>query len=390
MNDFCAPPSQTGMAAGLLADTDCQAFNLVERGYAALSQPGGSVSAALTGLLVIAVALFGYRLLLGRGLLLADAVGLAIKIGIVLAIASSWASWQTLAYDSFARAPTRIASDLLTGMDAGDPVSGLQSALDGLENASVGYRTRAGIASPLVGGAAASAMTLYVSGMILTLSILGILVISRIVLALLLAIAPVMAGFILFDATRGMAAKWLSAMATVAFAPMFVLVLASVELAIVGPLITRLLAQQAGNHFDDGAVIPIGLITIIFGLAMIAAVRAGSRIASGIRLPRRAASPHAPDVIVPQVDALPAILAGRASSAAPPVSRSLERVARQEAGAAPTMTGASSLFRTRSSPAGANTRRDAPSSPDILVSRSRTAVLPHARRRSRSAARRDG
>jgi type IV secretion system protein VirB6 len=274
-------------------------------------------------------------------------------------------------------------------MDAGDPVSGLQSALDGLENASVGYRTRAGIASPLVGGAAASAMTLYVSGTILTLSILGILVISRIVLALLLAIAPVMAGFILFDATRGMAAKWLSAMATVAFAPMFVLVLASVELAIVGPLIARLLSQQAGNRFDDNAVIPIGLVTVIFGLAMVAAVRAGSRIASGIRLPSRAASPRTPDVIVPPVEGLPALV-GRMSSGAPSVSHSLERMARREANARPTMAGASSLLHAHSGPAGAKAQRDASSSPDILASRSRTAVLPHARRRSRSAARRDG
>ena len=31
-------------AARLLADTDCQAFGLIERGYAALAQPGGPVS----------------------------------------------------------------------------------------------------------------------------------------------------------------------------------------------------------------------------------------------------------------------------------------------------------------------------------------------------------
>lgn len=389
MNNFCLPPSQPGMAAGLLADTDCQAYNLVERGYAALSQPGGSVSAALTGLLVIAVALFGYRLLLGRGLLLADAVSLTIKIGIVLAIASSWASWQTVAYDSFARAPTRIAGELLTGIDARDPISGLQAALDGLENASVGFRTRAGIASPLVGGAAASAMTLYVSGLILTLSILGVLVVSRIVLALLLAIAPVMAGFILFDATRGMAAKWLSAMAAAAFAPMFVLVLASVELAIVGPLIGRLLAQQAGNRFENDAVMPIGLVTIIFGLAMVVAVRAGSRIASGIRLPGRATAARAPDVVVTPTDRPSLAMTTMVSPGVTRLSHSLERAARQDAGVSRTMTGASSLSHSGNGLGGGGVRRDVSSS-DIFASRSRPALVPHTRRRSRSAARRDG
>ena len=110
----CAPPSVPGLAARLLADTDCEAFGLVERGYASLAAPGGAASAFLSGLLVIAVALFGYRLLLGRGVL-ADSIGLVVRIGIVLAIATSWAAWQTVAYDTLARAPSRVAAELLAG-----------------------------------------------------------------------------------------------------------------------------------------------------------------------------------------------------------------------------------------------------------------------------------
>ncbi len=92
----CAPPAIDRFASRLLSDTDCQAMGLVERGYAALAQ-SGSVSAAITGLMVIAVAFFGYRMLLGRGMIISDAVGLAIKLGIVLMLATSWASWQAVA-----------------------------------------------------------------------------------------------------------------------------------------------------------------------------------------------------------------------------------------------------------------------------------------------------
>ena len=122
-----------------------------------------------------------------------DAVGLAVKIGVVLVIATSWASWQALAYDLFAHAPTRIASEVLTSVSARDPIEQLQSALDGLESASLGYRMRAGIASPLIGGPAASAMTLNVSSLILAQSVVGTLVVARVILSILLAIAPVMA-----------------------------------------------------------------------------------------------------------------------------------------------------------------------------------------------------
>ena len=285
MSSFCALPADAGLAGQLLTDADCYAFGLVERGYNALAAPGGPVAAGLNGLLVLAVAFFGYRLLLGRGLLLSDAVSLAVKIGVVLVIATSWASWQALAYDLFAHAPARIASEVLASVNARDPIEQLQSALDGLESASLGYRTRAGIASPLIGGPAASAMTLNLSSLILTQSSVGMLVVARVILSILLAIAPVMAGFILFDATRGVAGGWLVAMATAALAPLFVLTTAAIEFAILLPLIGRNLSELAQGRFEPASVTPVGLVVLVFAAAMLASVYAGARIASGIKLP---------------------------------------------------------------------------------------------------------
>ena len=388
--DFCAPPIGDGLAARLLADTDCQSFGLVERGYTALSQPGGPVAALLTGLLVLAVAFFGYRLLLGLGLMLVDVVSLVIKIGVVLLLATSWEAWQAVAYDSFARAPVRIAAEMLTGLNATDPITGLQAALDGLENASVGYRTRAGIASPLVGGPAAAAMTLNVSGYFLTLSILGLLVVARILLALLLAITPLIAGFILFDATRGMAARWLAAMVTTAIVPMFVLVLAAVELSILNPMITRLLSEQAAERFENEAVTPIGLVTIIFALSMLAAVWAGSKIASGIRLPGAAKPDPVQENIVRENVMNPNAVTEQQSSAVH-IAQMLERAARREAGPLPAMAGAASFMQgSNSTSTGSRARRDASTLVETAFApSSRRATLPRAQRRTRTSARRD-
>ena len=388
--DFCAAPDGPGLAARLLADTDCQSFGLVERGYTALSQPGGPVAALLTGLLVLAVAFFGYRLLLGRGLLLVDVVSLALKIGIVLLLATSWEAWQAVAYDSFARAPVRIAAEMLTGLNATDPIIGLQAALDGLENASVGYRTRAGIASPLVGGPAAAAMTLNVSGYFLTLSILGLLVVARILLAMLLAITPLIAGFILFDATRGMAARWLAAMVTTAIVPMFVLVLAAVELSILNPMINRLLSEQAVERFENEAVTPIGLVTIIFALSMLSAVWAGSKIASGIRLPGAAKPNPAQETIMRENVMLPNAISEQQSSAVH-IAQMLERAARREAGPAPATAGAASFMQgANATSTGSRARRDATARVDTAFApSSKRVTLPRAQRRTRTSARRD-
>ncbi|MDB5702778.1 MAG: hypothetical protein JWL66_2977 [Sphingomonadales bacterium] len=286
MVELCAAPATAGLGASLLADVDCQAFGLVERGYAALSASGGAAANALTGLLVIAVAFFGYRLLLGRGLSLGSTVGLVNRIGVVLLLAGSWESWQTIGYDTLARAPTRIAGDLMTAIGAPEPLSTLQPTLDQLEAAGTGWRMRAGIASPLVGGPPTAAMTLNVAGFLLLVSSIGLLVVARLVLALLLAITPAVAGFFLFDATRGLVEGWLRAMIAAALIPLAVLILLSVELSILAPMIARMVAQLAAGVFDQNAVTPIGLVVIVFTVAVAAAARAMGIMARGLRLPR--------------------------------------------------------------------------------------------------------
>ena len=392
IGDFCTAAATTDrFATRLLADTDCQAYGLVERGYAALSQPGSTISIALTGLLVIAVALFGYRLLLGRGIILRDAMDLTIKIGVVLLIATSWESWQALAYHGLARAPSEVARDMLVAIGAPSPLDSLQKTLDSLTAAGVGYRTRAGIASPLVGGPAAAAAVLNIAAVLLTLATVGILVAARVVLAVLLAIAPAMAGFLLFDSTRGIAQNWLGAMAAAAIAPLFVLLIAAIEFAILGPMIERLLAEQAAGTFENSAVMPIGLVTIVFGIAMIAGVRAGARISRGIRLKRGSAAPSI------QVDATTSPASERErnlliaeAQARPRVAVALENIARRDA------PPPSTRIRSVGSPGASSAARDsggarssANDSAPMFASSARRSRMKPAPRRSRAAARRD-
>lgn len=392
MADLCAPPSSSGLAGRLLADTDCQALGLVERGYAALSAPGGSVGTALTGLMTVAVALFGVRLLLGRGLALGDTVGLAVRLGVVLLLAGSWGMWGTVVYDLLARAPTAVAGDLLRGIGAGEPLAGVQAVLDRIEAASVGFRTRAGIASPLVGGPAATAAVLSMSALLLTVSTVGLLVVARVVLALLLAIAPVMAGLLLFRSTQGMAEGWLRAMVGAALVPLGVLVLAAIELALLGPLLSRLLAAQAAGRFEPGDVTPIGLVTVVFALAMLAAARAGAQIARGIRLPERAdAGPATVEARVIERD----IQGGGAgvTPAAAQLAQVLQGLARRdEAANAPGSSSRAVVAAlTRVSPAGERVLAPTGAAATGYAGPSGSrATMVRAPRRTRAAARRDG
>lgn len=389
MQTFCAGPADGRFASRLLADTDCQAYGMIERGYAALSQPGGSVSTALTGLMVIAVAFFGYRLLLGRGIVLRDAMDLTIKLGVVLLIATSWEAWSALAYQGLAQAPTEVAGEMLVGIGSPPPLESLQRSLDGLANAAVGYRIRAGIASPLVGGPAAAAAVLNITAIILTLGTVGLLVAAKVVQAIMLAIAPAMAGFLLFDGTRGIVAGWLGAIAAAALAPLFVLLVASIEFAIMLPMLERLLAEQAAGTFENSSVMPIGLVAVVFAIATAFALKAAGRIGNGIRLARRRWSERADTVRTTE--------ATSRDDAGTPVRDStarvvlaLEQIARRDAPAA------TPRLRVIAGGRGSQTSRDgdrggsvAAPSAETIVATSRTIRMRSAPRRSRAAARRD-
>ena len=290
--EACTAPEHPGLVTGLLADTDCQAFGLVERGYAALSAPGSATATTITSLMVIAVAFFGYQLMLGRGLRLADLTGLALRLGVVVLLAASWSTLQGAAYDTLARAPTRVADQMIAALGVPPPLEGVQNALDKIELASIGWRQRAGIASPLVGGPPTTAMTLNLAAFMLTMTTAGLLVISRVVLALLLALTPVLAGFLLFNATRGLLEGWLRALLAAALVPVGVLTLTAVELAIITPMLDRILAQQAGGQYLAESVTPLGLVTLVFTAAILASLAALRSIANGIRLARTPAVPQ--------------------------------------------------------------------------------------------------
>lgn len=388
-SSFCNSGQAGGLAVQLLADVDCRAFGLVERGYATLAAQDGPVSLAVNGLLVSAVALYGYRLLLGRGLHLSEAVSLAVKIGIVLVLASAWASWQPLAYDALARAPVRIAGDLLASIGARDPIRQLQDTLDALEAASLGYRTRAGIASPLVGGPAASAMTLNLSSLLLAQSIVGVILVARIMLAILLAIAPVMGGFVLFDATRGMVSGWLAAMVTAALVPLFVLVLAAVEFSILAPMIARNIAEQAQGQFEPDSVTPIGLISIIFVIAMLAAIFAAARIAGGIRIAGAHIAARPPMTLAESTVAGMAIRPDQSRHAAS-AATALERSVRREASAIANTPQASRIGQPLAGAPASRARFEPATASGSQFSGQRGWTPPRTPRRSRAATKRDG
>ena len=336
----CPVSDDAGMVRVLLGNVDCSVGGFVESAYGALSRPGSPVMLLLTALLTIYVAFIGYRLLLGRSRLsVGDTAVSALKIGVVLALATSWGTYQGLVYESLYEGPQALAAGLLDSLQPGnsafrgDPMAGLQLAFDTMQGDADLFAKRAGVvtASPFVGGPAFGAMSLNLASMLLLISTLGVLLASKLVLAILLALAPVLAGLLLFDATRNMVAGWLKAMVALALLPLTAILVLAVELTMIEPSLSTLADNVQAGNYALTPVNEIGLLILVFTFVLTAAVLSGVAIARGLRLPwgGDAAPAEAPAfataVGAPAQQALPTIAAPpratRIAAAAAAVSR---------------------------------------------------------------------
>ena len=139
----CATTTDLGVVRDVLTAVNCNTKSFARLGYESLTAAGSPFQAALTVALTIYVAVIGYRLLFGNGARLADGPTIALKIGAVLALVTSWSLFQTLVFDVAERAPLEIASIISAPMRgsamASDPVAGLQAAYDQLSETATAF-----------------------------------------------------------------------------------------------------------------------------------------------------------------------------------------------------------------------------------------------------------
>lgn len=311
---LCQPLTySSGFVTGMLNFIDCQAQNLGSQGYQALAAPGSTLSLLLTGFLTLFVAFHGYRMLFGHTPGVRDGVMALAKIGIVLALATSWPAYRALFYDVALHGPAEIAAGV--GAPAGLPGSnggivarlqGVDAALIALDKAGIGpveERTRVTETQMVNGqpqtvvraerepdgfqGWAIGAARVF----FLVTAIAGFAAV-RLVAGLLLALGPFFIAFLLFDGTRGLFEGWVRGLAAAALGAVGVTLLLGVELALMEPWLTELLARRAARLSIVGTPTELMVVTLVFALTLIAMLAAVTRLAMGFRMPAsvRAAS----------------------------------------------------------------------------------------------------
>lgn len=311
------PDTSLGVAYRLSEYLDCQARALGENGFQALA--GGAMGTAiLSAMVTVFIALIGYRLLLGHVPDARDGVGWAVRLGIVLALVTSWPAFQALVYRVAVDAPPDIAAVLLpaSGLAGESLAERVQQSYDtmrlGIGNvqaapAQASQPANAGQAPPLLEPLKKTASLLVIA----TMGLAGAL---RIAIGFLLAVAPLAIMSLLFRGTNGLFIGWVRALAGAALGLVGATVVTAIHLVAVESELAHL--ATAGGGEASISVDPQALTTVVMFFALVAVVTTLAAIGMGsaLRLPaarvnfftdspplreRADASPAAAETVVP-------------------------------------------------------------------------------------------
>lgn len=277
---MACPQVLTGQrfVAQAIAHIDCQAQSIGAYGYGALADPGSVVSIALGGLLSVFIAVFAIRLMAGEPMGQRDLLADGLRVAIVLTLATSWPAWRTLGYDVVIKGPAEISAPLTQAADLAPQgstlIARLQAADDGIVLLTVygtGRNTGGTTRSDRIGdsfrGVAVTDQEGLANGRIGFLAgALGALGIVRLGAGLLLALAPLMAGLLLFAGTRDLFFGWLRALGAFALGAIAVPVVLAVELAILEPWLRDALTQREAQVLVPSMPTELVVITLSFAL----------------------------------------------------------------------------------------------------------------------------
>lgn len=292
MSAACTISPAAGAVRSVLWSVDCNTREFARQGYEALA--GGQMfQTAVTVALTIYIALVGYRLLLAPdGARLSDGPRMALKVGTILALVSSWGLFQTLVFDVVRKAPEEIAA-VVAGPSVGgrealaDPVGGLQLAYDQLFQSAAAF-TKAGEvqtrppATPAPDAAAQAekdeeAARAAVAGralanadaLLLTVHT-GLLAASTLAVEVLGALSPLFITLFLFRQTRGFFEGWVRALTASALVSVGAWILALLMLKVLDPWLIALAQQREFAQLDPRTGTAAAAMVEVFTAAQVA------------------------------------------------------------------------------------------------------------------------
>ena len=285
MPTCAATSSNAGVLTNALDLVDCYTEGFVFDVYDQVFGPGTGFSGALTGALVLYVAIYGVQLSLGNARLTLDDFGpRLLKIGFILALLSSWPTFQRLVVDVAFGAPMGVAHEMLTLLGAGSQagvVGAIDAFYDRMMDAAAAYVERADLANLDYYLAAGFVWAVTVLAMFFAF---GFLLVAKLATALTLGTGPFFIALFLFGGTRGLLEGWLRALVSFALVPLFLLTSLAMLMAMVDGTARTIQAEAAAGAFTWDNLVLLLVVTAGFALLFIQIPNVTAAIAGGISI----------------------------------------------------------------------------------------------------------
>lgn len=277
----CSPvPTGPGFLAGILGAMDCQARNAAEQSFLFLAAPGALGSILLVTCVTLLIAILAFRLMFGSTVTFGDVTVSAIKIGIALAIATSWPVVSKVIADPAIDGPaeltrwTGITDQLANRLGRTDEGIGALTSWGTGRNDVRAPRTANGdyaanqTATVVLTDALAfgGGRTAFLVGAIGTLGLLKLLA------GVLIGLAPIFAGLLLFDVTRGVFVGWLRGLFALTIAGAAANIILAAELMLLEPWLAEVIAQRQSSLATPSAAGELLAMTLAFNVMTMAGI----------------------------------------------------------------------------------------------------------------------
>jgi type IV secretion system protein VirB6 len=297
MSGSCASLVGEGVIRGVLGAVDCQTRAFAEAGYSSLTSASSGFQIALTALLTIYIALVGYRMMFAQGgAKLSDAPGIALSVGAILALVTSWSTFQTLVFDVASKAPGEIAAAVAaplqanSGSLAADPVNGLQAAYDQLTRSAVAFGATAGPNAKAYSSPQASAAeALSAASGALFMTTAGVIAAATLAIGVLTAVGPIFIAMFLIPATRGLFSGWVRALGAAALVLLLGWLGIVLLLSVLEPWLIALAREQQSGQLQTQTATSAAALVAVFSVGQVGLLIAACVMAFGFHL--RSAAP---------------------------------------------------------------------------------------------------
>lgn len=221
------------------------------------------VTPIFSSLLIIWIAIWGYMMMMGKANEpLQDGVFRILRIGLIMTLGLTVGTYTSLVVDFLAKGPESIAS-VITGSPSGTSAATLDSLFSKVFDVSQAAWDKGGIMNGNFGMYLISIIVLAV-GAILSLIVAFLILLSKIMTTVLLAVGPLFIVMLLFNTTQRFFESWLAMVMNFGF----ILVLS----AAIGQLMTSLADSYISSMTGGGnasALANLGdaaMLCIVFGL----------------------------------------------------------------------------------------------------------------------------